>query len=375
MDKKRLLVIDDEIGPRESLRYLFKDLYEVVCVESVDAGIREMKQQPPDCVITDIKMPGKSGIQGLQEMREIDPQVSIVMLTGYGSLDTAQEAIRHGATDYLKKPFDMHEMRESIAKYIRRTRFHRARADTLGHLESIKGELREHLEQRERLAALGENSFELVHDLSSPMSVILGYVQILINEMEGRNIQAGEMNIAYLEQIEKSATRCSEMLTLWRERSRQMKTSVQPISIAPLVMEVVGNVRARVVAKDGRIDIEEGPEDCVMEGDNLQVFRALQNIVGNAAEALPATGGVIHVGWQKDEDKVWVEVRDNGPGFAPEKLADVRSRYYTTKGETGGMGLGLFITRNVVEAHDGSLILSTSPSGGALVRLEFPLKK
>src|SRR6056297_360381 len=104
MEKDRLLVIDDEFGPRESLRFLFKDIYNVDCADSVDNGIRALKKNAPDCIITDIKMPRKSGIEGLQEIRAIDPHVSIIMLTGFGSLETAQEAIRHGATDYLKKP-------------------------------------------------------------------------------------------------------------------------------------------------------------------------------------------------------------------------------------------------------------------------------
>lgn len=85
MIKDRLLVIDDELGPRESLRFLFKDTYDVVCVDSVDKGLAVMRENPPDAIIMDIKMPGKTGIQGLREIRSLDDQVSIVMLTGFGS--------------------------------------------------------------------------------------------------------------------------------------------------------------------------------------------------------------------------------------------------------------------------------------------------
>ena len=67
-------------------------------------------------------------------------------------------------------------------------------------------------------------------------------------------------------------------------------------------------------------------------------------------------------------------MEDNGGGFPPEKISDLQTKYYTTKGESGGMGLGLFITKNIVEAHGGSLILANSPDGkGALVTLAFPL--
>jgi len=74
MSRNKLLVIDDELGPRESLRFLFKDIYEVTCADSVDKGVAALKENPPDCIITDIKMPGKTGIQGLKEIRAIDQQ-------------------------------------------------------------------------------------------------------------------------------------------------------------------------------------------------------------------------------------------------------------------------------------------------------------
>ena len=89
MAKDRLLVIDDERGPRESLRFLFKDTYEVTCAESVDAGIAELRQTPPDVIIMDIKMPGKTGIQGLKEIRAIDRQIMKVEQAGETEQKTA----------------------------------------------------------------------------------------------------------------------------------------------------------------------------------------------------------------------------------------------------------------------------------------------
>jgi len=141
MSKDRLLVIDDELGPRESLRFLFKDIYDVTCADSVDQAIEALKKSSPDCIISDIKMPGKTGIQGLEEIRAIDQQVSIVMLTGFGSLETAQEAIRHGATDYLKKPFDTDEIRKVIAGYVERTKLSRKQIATTEHLETLTTQL------------------------------------------------------------------------------------------------------------------------------------------------------------------------------------------------------------------------------------------
>ena len=376
MIKDRLLVIDDEFGPRESLRFLFKDRYDVVCAESVDQGVASLKSSPPDCIISDIKMPGKTGIQGLKEIREIDPDISIIMLTGYGSLETAQEAIRHGATDYLKKPFDTDEIRETVAKYIQRTKLIRKRIATTEHLETLTSQLQEQLSAKEQLANLGEKSSEFVHDLSNPLSVISGYVQLLISDIKEKKTQGEEINVNYLEQIEKSVLRCRDMLILWRERSRRADTSIKKIPLGDLVAEVAGNAQALAGDKNAQILLNTGPKDCWIEGDNVQVFRAIQNIVGNALDALPKAGGCINIGWRVDGGRALVEVEDNGGGFPPDKIEDLQTRYYTTKEESGGMGLGLFITKNIVEAHGGSLILKNNDSKtGAIITLAFPLLK
>ncbi|NOU36988.1 MAG: response regulator [Kiritimatiellaceae bacterium] len=373
MTKDRLLVIDDELGPRESLRFLFKDLYDVTCVDSVDKGVAALKENAPDCIITDIKMPGKTGIQGLKEIRAIDRQVSIIMLTGFGSLETAQDAIRHGATDYLKKPFDTDEIREVVAGYVRRTKLNRKQIAATQHLEALTTQLQEQLNTKEKLASLGEESSEFVHDLGNPLSVINGYVQILIKDIKDQKNLGKEINVAYLEQIEKSVSRCRDMLTLWRERSKRADSSIKKLLLGDLVTEVALNAKTLAAAKSAQVNLVPGPADCRIEGDNVQIFRAIQNIVGNAVEALPASGGVITVCWKVDGRRALVEVEDNGGGFPLEKLSDMQTKHYTTKGASGGMGLGLFITKNIAEAHGGSLILANNKAGsGALVTLAFP---
>ncbi len=95
-DLPQVLVIDDEIGPRESLRMLLKPNYQVHTAESVEAGIKILKEKHPDAVISDIRMPGTNGIDGLRKIREIDPHVSVIMLTGFGALEEAEEALRLG---------------------------------------------------------------------------------------------------------------------------------------------------------------------------------------------------------------------------------------------------------------------------------------
>lgn len=185
--KDVLLVIDDELGPRESIRFLFKDEYDVICVESVDEGLEAIKEHSPDVIVLDIKMPGKNGIDGLQEIRAIEPLTSIIMLTGFGSLRTAQLSIRHGANDYIRKPFDTKEMRETVKKYVQRSRMEKRRSCASRELSDLNVKMRRELAQKEYLAELGQTSSEFVHDLRNPLTVIYGYVHLLMEEVEDPN--------------------------------------------------------------------------------------------------------------------------------------------------------------------------------------------
>ena len=174
MNPQTVLVIDDERGPRESLRILLKNDFNVVCADSVDWGLQLLKESQPDAIVMDIRMPDKTGIEGLREIRAIDPSVAVIMLTGFGTLETAQEAIRLGADDYLKKPFDAREMQEIITRNVHKTQIERRRWRAEKELLTLNQQLQEELGEKERLAALGQKSAELVHDLRNPLTSVLG---------------------------------------------------------------------------------------------------------------------------------------------------------------------------------------------------------
>src|SRR5437870_10241287 len=157
-DLPQILVIDDEIGPRESLRMLLKPDYNVNTADCVEAGLKVLKEKNPETIVLDIRMPGMSGIDGLRKIREIDPYLSVIMLTGFGALETAKEALRLGANDYISKPFDASEMRQVINRNVERTRAHRTSENAAAEIKELNNRLLQQLAQKERLAALGQAS-------------------------------------------------------------------------------------------------------------------------------------------------------------------------------------------------------------------------
>jgi putative two-component system response regulator len=117
-----ILIVDDEIGPRESLRMILKQNYNVFTVENGYAAIQMIQQIEMDVLTLDLKMPGMSGIETLKEIRVIDPDVMVIIITGYGTLKSAIEAIRYGVFDYIPKPFNVPEIMCIIDKSIQRRR-------------------------------------------------------------------------------------------------------------------------------------------------------------------------------------------------------------------------------------------------------------
>jgi putative two-component system response regulator len=127
-----ILIADDEIGPRESLRMILKPTYNIFSVENGYAAIQMIQQTEIDIVTLDLKMPGISGIDTLKEIRVIDPEVMVIIVTGFGTLKSAIEAIRYGVFDYISKPFNVPEIICIIDKAIQRRRLNLKIKEVLG---------------------------------------------------------------------------------------------------------------------------------------------------------------------------------------------------------------------------------------------------
>lgn len=373
--QSKVLIIDDELGPRESLRILLKNEYEVFTAESVARGLEFLKEKRPDAIVMDIRMPGMTGIEGLREIRHIDPSVAVIMLTGYGALETAQEAIRLGANDYLKKPFDTREMLETIRRNVQRSEINRRRAHTERELQELNRRLVGELAQKDRMASLGQASAELAHDLRNPLTVILGYVQILGEDLEkSKQTWGGQSQEAfdYIDVIANSVRRCRDLIEAWLNMARNTNRTNQPIALGALVRETCHTMEYLAREKHARIETDIRDENALIMGDNLQLSRVLQNLVGNAVDALPEKDGLIRVSSRAEPHHVVVRVQDNGCGIPANQMEKLFEPYFTTKPAHQGTGLGLFITRKILEDHRGTIHIESRQGAGTTATIQIP---
>src|SRR5213079_1345293 len=284
----QILVIDDEIGPRESLRMLRKPDYKVHTANCVEAGLKLLKEKQPDTIVMDIRMPGMTGIEGLRKIREIDPHLSVIMLTGFGALETAKEAVRLGANDYISKPFDAGEMREVIGRNVERTRLQRASDTAAAEIKELNNRLLKELAQKERLASLGQASAEFVHDLGNPLTIVWGYVQLLAKKLEQSDKENGAKtpnSSKELQIIEQNVRLCRELLTMWQSYGSVEAAPYKKISISGITREVVKSVTAMATQNGVKLKSNFCDDPCTLMGDSTQMTRAIQNVIINAIQA------------------------------------------------------------------------------------------
>ncbi|HMP90101.1 MAG TPA: hybrid sensor histidine kinase/response regulator [Kiritimatiellia bacterium] len=371
----RVLIIDDELGPRESLRILLKKKYEVLCADSVVRGLDILKESKPDVVVSDIRMPGLSGIDGLKRIREIDNDVPVIMLTGYGSLETAQEAIRHGASDYMKKPFDANDMLAIIKRNVERSELIKRREQSRQTLEKLNADLLEEISKKSRLASMGQASAELVHDLRNPMMIILGYVQLLSQDVaEGKS---GSTNLPpdteeYMAAIEQNVRRCKDLIESWLDLSRSNRMSLKPVNLNEIIHDSVDTLRPLAYGKQASITCQLPPDAMGILGHGVQLKRAIHNLVGNAIDALPGSEGQILVIGEEKNGKVSITISDNGEGIEARHIPHIFEPFYSSKEPGKGSGLGLFITQKIIEDHNGEVFIDSTHGHGTRVTITFP---
>jgi DNA-binding response OmpR family regulator len=317
----KVLVIDDELGPRESLRILLKNEFQVFLAEGVTVGLRLLQEQHPDVILLDIRMPGINGIDGLTEIRKLDPDVAVLILTGFGALETAQEAIRRGANDYLRKPFDTHEMLANVRQHVQRTRLLRRHRQTSDELRKINQMLLDELARKNHMAQVGQKSAEFLHDLRSPLTAVLGYVELLGEELRQSKEKLGPQwseTSDFLQNIEKNLEQCREMSAMWLQFSRRGEQQLQTLAICDVLREVAEAVRPQCQARAITMELacDPGPGGRI-EAEHIQFVRAFSNLVNNALDAVTDGTGVINLRCVCGAKEAELRFIDNGAGISP----------------------------------------------------------
>ena len=138
-----ILIVDDEVGPRESLRMILKPIYEVHSAENGQQAINFISQRKVDLVTLDLNMPVLPGIEVLKEIKKLQPDTEVMIVTGYGTLSNAQEAIRYGAGGFISKPFNVADIIAIVSKAFARRSYNMEIKGLIQHIQRLRSSLGE----------------------------------------------------------------------------------------------------------------------------------------------------------------------------------------------------------------------------------------
>ena len=359
-----VLVIDDEEAMRDSCRQvLTREGYRVEAAADGESGLRKVRELSPDLVLVDLKMPRVNGIQVLQEITALDPTTVAVVITGYATVESAVEAMKCGAYDFLPKPFTPEELRIVTRRGLER-----------GKLMAEMAALRR---ENERMK---ENFVTVVsHELRAPLVAVEQYLEVMLNEM------AGGISPKQKEILDHSRKRVEWLLTLvneWLSMSRIQRGKIverlETIEIRQLLEESVALIgpQADEMQIDVKIEVPEGLSE--IEGDKDALSHVFMNLVSNAVKYNHEEGTI----WLRASDKeecVAVEVTDTGVGIPEGSLPFIFDEFFRVKPEQSrrvtGTGLGLTIVKRIVEAHRGHVKVRSVTGQGSTFTVLLPKRQ
>ena len=362
--KATILVIDDEKAMRDSCyQVLSKDGYATETAENGQSGLQKIREVRPDLVLIDLKMPGMGGMELLEKIGQIDPDIISIVITGYATIESAVEAMKRNAYDFLPKPFTPDQLRIVIKRGLERRR-----------LAAESARLR-----REK-KMMRENFITLVsHQLRSPLASVKQYFGVI------REGFAGEVTDKQKEIIQKAGGYIDSLVQLindWLDMSRveagRIRDKSEPVSLAAVLSEALEVLKPQAEAKKVVLELNSADNLPLLNGDPKCLKEAFLNLLSNGIK-YNREGGRVTVTVREQGDDLVIEVSDTGIGISRENLPFIFDEFFRIKSKETqhitGTGLGLSIARKIIEAHNGCVKVVSEPGRETTFSILLPKAK
>ncbi len=400
MTDKHVLVADDAEAIREVVGSFLANLgYRTDLAADGQAAIDLFKAHPYDVIICDLQMPRVDGLGVLAQVKAINPDVQVIILTGHATLETAIEALRLGAYEYQFKPVENMEL---FARLVERAYLHRRllceNKQLLKQLQEANTHLESEVDKRTReLRAANEslrsldrlkNDFVSVvsHELRTPLAVVTLEAQMLASGMQFSSEKMREMHQALLVSARRLQIQIDDLLDFALIERGELELKFTACSINQIVRDVVDLYSARADEKHLTMTLNLPPTaqlSVVADGPRLR--SALMHLVDNAikftAEQGTVTVSVHSMVFVPDTEipAVAVSVRDTGIGIPSDTQRHLFSAFnqadMSTTRRFGGMGMGLALAKRIVEAHGGRITFKSDAGQGSLFALWVPIRQ
>ena len=360
-EQATVLVIDDELAIRDSCcQVLTKDGYRAETAINGDIGLRKIRDIKPDLVLIDLKMPGIGGMELLGKIDDIDPNIISVVITGYATIELAVEAIKLNAYDFIPKPFTPDQLRIVVERGLERRRL---------AIESAR------LQQEKEI--MKENFITLVsHQLRSPLASVKQYFVVILEGF------TGEVSSKQKEMIERASNHIDFLLQLindWLDMSRieagNITKKFGPVDLILILSETLQLLIPLADARKVTIDLNLHDNLPMIQGDRESLKQAFTNLISNGIY-YNREGGTVTVSTAEEGDDLTVEICDTGIGISEDNLHFIFEEFFRVKcKETQGLngsGLGLPIAKRIIEAHNGSIRVTSEVGKGTTFCVTLP---
>jgi two-component system, sensor histidine kinase and response regulator len=359
-----LLVVDDELGMRLSIERAlapyttgFDDIevevgFRVSTAESGEAALELAAKDPPQIILLDYKLPGMSGLEVLQALTDARSEALVVMITAYASLETAVQATKIGAFDFLAKPFTPIEVKAAVHK-------------TAKHY-MIQAQARKLAGERRQIRF--EFLSVLAHELKSPLAAVEGNLRILRDHSVGEDIKAYDHLVARsVLRLEAMRKLILDLLDLTHIESGRRQRALAEVDLCASAVQSLET--HQVLAQEKGVNLLFCPPGAVMlRADPAELEMMFNNLVSNAIK-YNRDGGSVTVEVEEEAELVRVKVHDTGIGMTGEEMARLFGEFSRIKNEKTrnilGSGLGLSILKRLANLYGGRVEVESVPDQGS----------
>jgi signal transduction histidine kinase len=353
-----------------------------------------------DVAVLDIRMAGMSGIEVLERLKFVQPDIEAIMMTAFETTDTIRQALRLRACDYINKPFDLATIRSAVNQAMQRRMLEGEIHSSAEKVQQLLSELQEQRVEEQIVKTRGDIYASIIHDINGPLTVINGFVQML-NQRLNRDSRLELEDLEFIKDrlriIARQTSNCIEISRRYLGFLRKQTDEAPRVSVNQLLHDLEQLVRVHPSLLENEFKIRPLAVDIGVKINGTDLIQILLNLSVNAFQCatqphrVEVGGETLHAPLKLAEFKdglndrllnvesmhntaplVKLWVRDNGPGIAPEMLPKIFQPYFTTKGPRQGTGLGLNIVHRLVKEGDGALHVRTRVGEGTTFTIYLP---
>ena len=347
-----LLIVDDERGPTESLRMVFKSEFEVYTAPGGQEALEILQEQDIDIVTLDLRMPGMPGVEVMEHIKKKDPDIEIIVVTGYASLDSAVRGLRNHVFDYVTKPFDVPQISTLV---------HRA-------MERRRESLRARRMKDDFLANLS-------HELRTPLSAIIGYNSILTEELHTRLNEDQRVAFDRIQANSQKLLNLIETVLLLNSLdARELRLTLSTFDVRETLRRVARQFAAAARQRGLGLSVEGELTPIWVTSDEHKLERILWALIDNAVKFTPDGSIGLGAHLSADRSRVEISVRDTGVGIHNTDISQlVEDIVPAPTARARGLGLGLRMASRLSQFLGGSLQVRGQQSGGAHFTISIPV--